>query len=186
MDLEKLLGTKKFLEDIATSVQNIVFSSFPGMTPQEKEDIEQEVKLKLWRKVARGKKIDNLRSFLWKIVYTTTLDALDERIRLAPPEEIQKRADSLIRSQGRPESPEFLMETKERKALLLETVETLPVRRKTVIQLWLLDMNLEEIAGFLGWNENQVRHLLYRGIQDLKAALNGPINQRNTDKIAAQ
>lgn len=166
---------------MAVSIRNIIYSTFPGMTTEEREDIEQTVKLKIWRKVVRGKKIDNLRSFLWKVVYTTTLDTLDERIRIAPPEEIQERADSLIRSQGRAESPEFLIETKEMKDLLVETVKMLPARRRTVLQLWLSEMSLEEIAIFLGWNSNQVRHLLYRGIQELKEKMNMHGNQRSED-----
>lgn len=172
MNLGKLLKTKKFLDEMAISVRNIIYGAFPGTTAEEREDIEQTVKLKIWRKIVRGRKIDKLRSFLWKIVYTTTLDTLDERLHTATPEKIQERADSMIRSQGDSEAPEFLIETKEMKKLLIETVKTLPPRRRTVLQLWLSEMRLEEIAAFLGWNENQVRHLLYRGIEDIKERLN--------------
>ncbi len=162
---------------MAISVKNIIYSAFPSMTAEEREDIEQTVKLKIWRKISRGKKIENLRSFLWKIVYTTTLDILDERMQTIPPEEIQERADSLIRFQDRPESPELLVESKETKAALIESVKALPARRRTVVQLWLSEMTLEEISAYLGWSGNQVRHLLYRGIQDLKDKVNSG-NQR--------
>ena len=177
MNLGHLLKTKKFLDEMAISVKNIIYSAFPSTTPEEREDIEQTVKLKIWRKISRGKKIENLRSFLWKIVYTTTLDILDERMQTIPPEEIQERADSLIRFQDRPESPELLVESKETKAALIESVKALPARRRTVVQLWLSEMTLEEISAYLGWSGNQVRHLLYRGIQDLKDKVNS-CNQR--------
>jgi DNA-directed RNA polymerase specialized sigma24 family protein len=32
-------------------------------------------------------------------------------------------------------------------------------------------MNIKQIASSLGWRENQVRHLLYRGLGDLKEKL---------------
>ena len=181
MNLGHLLKTKKFLDEMAISVKNIIYGTFPSTTPEEREDIEQTVKLKIWRKVANGKKIENLRSFLWKIVYTTTLDTLDERMQTIPPEEIQECADSLIRFQDRPESPELSVESKETKAVLIETVKILPERRRTVLQLWLSEMTLEEIAAYLGWTDNQVRHLLYRGIQDLKDKLNPGTHQRSKD-----
>ena len=168
MELEKLLKTKKFLDDIAISVKNIIFAAIPRTTPEEREDIEQEVKLKIWRQAANGKKIDNLRSYLWRIVYTTALDILEERIQNATAEDMKAKAESLFISQVQSASPEFLLEAKEMKDLIQEAVGSLPDRRRTVLQLWLSDMRLEEIADFLGWKLNQVRHLLYRGIEDLK------------------
>ena len=62
MDLEILLKTKTFLEDMSVSIRNILRANFPEMSREEKEDIDNEVKMKLWKKAAGGKKIDNLRS----------------------------------------------------------------------------------------------------------------------------
>ena len=168
MDLKKVSNTKNFLERITASIKNIIFSTFPGTTAEEREDIDQEVKLKIWRKAASGKKIDNLWSYLWKIVYTTTLDILDERMFTMSSEEIAERADSVLISRVREASPELCLEKKEMTETIRSMVASLPSRRRTVVQLWLSDMTLEEIADFLGWNGNQVRHLLYRGIQDIK------------------
>jgi len=79
MDLESLFGTREFLDELSVSIRNIILSSFPNLTSQEKEEVDIDVKLKLWKKVARGKKIDNLRSYLWRVVYTTALDVIAER-----------------------------------------------------------------------------------------------------------
>ena len=80
MDLETLLKTKTFLEDMSVSIRNILRANFPEMSREEKEDIDNEVKMKLWKKAAGGKKIDNLRSYLWRVVYTTALDLIEERM----------------------------------------------------------------------------------------------------------
>lgn len=59
----------------------------------------------------------------------------------------------------------------EAKIILEKAIKTLPERRKTVVQLHLLGLDLKETAAFLHWSENQVRHLLYRGLGDLKKSL---------------
>jgi RNA polymerase sigma-70 factor (ECF subfamily) len=168
MDLKKLLASGKILDDMAISIRNIIYDSFPGTTPQEREDIEQEAKLKLWRMASNGKKIANFRSYLWKVVYTTALDIIEERMHKMSDEEIQKAVDSSHPARFCEACPEFQWQHEEMKMKLNKTVALLPPRRRSVVQLWLSDMNLEEIAACLGWSANQVRHLLYRGIEELK------------------
>lgn len=171
MDLKKLLSTGKILDEMAISIRNIIYASFPGMTLQEREDIEQETKLKIWRMASNGKKITNFRSYLWKVVYTTALDIIEDRMQKMSEEEIQKEIESTHPARFCEACPEFLWQHEEMKMKLNETVAMLPPRRRSVVQLWLCDMNLEEIAAYLGWGGNQVRHLLYRGIEELKAIM---------------
>lgn len=154
---------------MATSIRNIIYDTFPGTTPQEREDIEQEVKLKIWRAAARGKNFTNLRSYLWKVVYTTALDVVDQRMELLGNQEIQEISDSARTARMESANPEILWQKEETQESLRKAVGALPERRRMVMKLWLLDMNQEEIAAYLGWGSNQVRHLLYRGIEDLKA-----------------
>jgi RNA polymerase sigma-70 factor (ECF subfamily) len=172
LGLDKLLKTKQFLDEIAASVKNIIYASFPKTTPEEREDIEQEVKLKIWERAASGKKIGNLRSYLWKVVYTTALDVISNRLNTASQEEIANHIDSLNISRFQSLLPDLLLEQKELTELLRNGICSLPPRRKTVLELYLAGMNIEEMAKFLGWEENQVRHLLYRGIHELEERTN--------------
>jgi DNA-directed RNA polymerase specialized sigma24 family protein len=57
--------------------------------------------------------------------------------------------------------------------VLEKAMTMLPRRRKEVLQLHFSGMDLKHIAAFLHWRENQVRHLLYRGLSDLKEKLKG-------------
>ena len=109
MNLEKLLKSKKFIDDIASSVKNILYANFPNTTPEEREDIEQEVKLKIWQTASNGKKIGNLRSYLWKVVYTTALDLIQERMAQASQDEIARHIDTLNISRFELISPESLV-----------------------------------------------------------------------------
>jgi RNA polymerase sigma-70 factor (ECF subfamily) len=52
-----------------------------------------------------------------------------------------------------------------------EAVESLMASRRRVVQLFLLNMTLEEIAIILKWSEAKTRNLLYRGLDDLKKIL---------------
>jgi RNA polymerase sigma factor (sigma-70 family) len=169
VELEKGSVTKKFIDDMAISIRNILWDTFPGMTAEEREDVDQEVKLKIWRKISRGKKIGNLRSYLWKVTYTTALDLLQARLQLMTAEEIQERSDALFMAQMRAASPDIVVETKEMSEIIKQKVKALPPRRRQVLELWLTGMSLDDIAAFLGYSDHQARHLFYRGIDDLKA-----------------
>ena len=70
---------KRFLDEISSSVRAILLKNFPGIAGPEREDIEQEIKLKLWKMVRRGKDIRNLKSYLGRMVYTTALDVIAKR-----------------------------------------------------------------------------------------------------------
>jgi DNA-directed RNA polymerase specialized sigma24 family protein len=70
--------------------------------------------------------------------------------------------------------------------IIKNEIHSLSPRRKSVLELHLSGMNIEEIAIFLGWSDNQVRHLLYRGIQDLAEIIKNRMHDsctRKNDKI---
>ncbi|OGD22178.1 MAG: hypothetical protein A2W03_09815 [Candidatus Aminicenantes bacterium RBG_16_63_16] len=169
MEPDDLGQDKEFLDQIAISVRNIICATFPQATAAEREDIEQEVKLKIWKMASDGKKIGNFRSYLWRVVYTTTLDVLGGRMNAAAysgdrpaddGQDIFGRLDLL--------SPEALIEKKELSGMLASAIDSLPRRRRLVINLYLAEMSMEEIADFLGWSNNKVVHLFYRGLGDLR------------------
>ena len=170
MDLETLLKTKSFLDEISLSIRNILLSKFPEMSPQEKEDIDNEVKMKLWKKAAGGKEIGNLRSYLWRVVYTTALDLLGERMpylsleKLVGANEGEEASERLL-------SSDSFSEERERRMMLRRALELLPERRRAVLRLHLEGMDIAQIAKRLKWRENQVRHLLYRGLADIREKL---------------
>lgn len=168
MDLESLLKTKKFLDELSVSIRNILLASFPNLTSQEKEEVDLEVKLKLWKNAARGKKIDNLRSYLWRVVYTTALDLIAERKDYLPIDNIMRAAEGDKNVLAELISPEHAFDAQEYRSRLEDAVESLPERRKAVARLYLSGQGIPVIAAGLGWRENQVRHLLYRGLGEIR------------------
>jgi RNA polymerase sigma-70 factor (ECF subfamily) len=159
--------SKEFFEDIANSVRNVIFDRFPNMSAQEREDIEQEVKLKIWSVVSRGKKIDNFRSYLWKAIYNTALNAINRRLPSCALEEVREPVDFQKTHHISASEPEVALEDREMKEIVRKAVKRLQDRRRTVVELHFIGMHRTEIAHFLNMSENQARHLLYRGLHDL-------------------
>jgi RNA polymerase sigma factor (sigma-70 family) len=185
MDLKDIFRAERLLDEISLSVKKIIFANFPRLSAEEKEEIDQEVKLKLLKMASRGKKIDNFKSYIWKMVFSTALDVISKRTPgfsmedvspdSGPPDTVRGAAPT-----GRRRSvlsyldnltPEFLYEVKELRGLALKAIDSLPGRRKSVLLLHIQGMDLEEIAAFLGETKPAVRHLLYRGIEGLREVM---------------
>jgi RNA polymerase sigma-70 factor (ECF subfamily) len=171
MDLEQLLRTKAFLDEMSASIRNILLARFPEMTPQEKDDIDNEVKLKLWKKAAGGKKIDNLRSYLWRVVYTTALDLLGERMEHCSLEKIEEADEKNGLAPSEILTPDFALQSSELRMTIDNALDLIPERRRTVLRLHLDGKDIGQISSLLSWSENQVRHLLYRGLQELRVKM---------------
>ncbi len=137
------------------------------------EDIEQEVRLKIWKFLKSGNKIENLPSYIRKVAYSTTIDEL-RRMRIQkPPREPEtlKRVflgTGQISGESGDFSPEGRLESEEARQSIGALVETLSEDRKKVLNLFLSGMSIDEISKFLNWDRTRIRHLYYRGIDDLK------------------
>jgi RNA polymerase sigma factor (sigma-70 family) len=160
--------TEKFLAEVSRTVRAVLARRFPSLPWNEREDIEQEVGLKLWKIRASGKNIDNPGSYLWKVAYTTALDLLDGKGRELPLDE----ACGPGRPEREPRIEAGWLGT-DRKLDFERRLEALSRNRRIVIKLGLAGLELEEIAARLGWSEARVRHLYYRGLKDLKKMLEG-------------
>ena len=171
MELEDAVKARRFLDDLSISVRKIIFSSFPGLSEQEREEIDQDVKLKILRMAARGKKIRNLRSYIWKMVSSTALDVIACRSVALCLDEVLKTRRPALESCLDGLSPESLYESKELLALADKALDALPCRRREAVLLHLQGLGLEEIAGCLRESVNAARHLVYRGLDDLKTEL---------------
>jgi len=180
MDLKDVLKAGRFLDEISLSVKKIIFANFPGLSEEEKEEIDQDVKLKLLRMAVGGKKIGNLRSYIWKMVYSTALDVIARRSPALCIDEVLESQGPPLRSCVDSLSPEYLFEEKELLALAGRAIDALPSRRKAAVLYHLQGLSLEETAVTLGESPNAVRHLLYRGLDEVKTR----ISEQSGDLIA--
>jgi DNA-directed RNA polymerase specialized sigma24 family protein len=90
---------------------------------------------------------------IWKIIQ-------DERIILCPGSYIRKIITSAVIDQLRKRRREDNL-----------AVEGLIDSRRQVVKLYLMNLSIQEISGYLKWTQDKTRNLLYRGLADLKESL---------------
>ena len=64
---------------------------------------------------------------------------------------------------------------------LAQAVDRLIRSRRRVVKLYLLNLNIREIASYLNVSPDKIRNLLYRGMADMRKHLNetGPRNEHS-------
>jgi RNA polymerase sigma factor (sigma-70 family) len=161
-----LVLTEKLITEVAACVRSVLARKFPSMPLPQRQDVEQEVLLKLCRMAENGKTIVHLRSYLWKVVATTALDILE-------PEQGTLSLEEFLEKAGSKALPEAMLTASREEALegrrhLESLLAGLPERRRIVVKLHLAGWDIERSAAWLGWTQAKTRHLLYRGLATLK------------------
>ncbi|MBE0713631.1 MAG: sigma-70 family RNA polymerase sigma factor [Candidatus Aminicenantes bacterium] len=133
-----------------------------GLDP---EDILQDVKIRIWKLIRDERIISNYASYIKKIVNSSVIDQLrkcrreegffqnEKRMHLAEKDLVYSK-DAFRRNNL--------------EEIVGKAVELLIDSRRQVIKLYLLNLNINEIAGYLNWSQHKTRNLLYRGLADLK------------------
>jgi RNA polymerase sigma factor (sigma-70 family) len=101
-EIKDLLKTKRFLGEVTMTVLAVIRHRCPSLSNVEAEDVTQEVLLKIVKSMERGTKIENLRSYIWRVAYTTALDILEEKAdEVASAVEIEAREVEKIKDSWR-------------------------------------------------------------------------------------
>jgi len=136
-----------------------------GLDP---EDINQEVKLRLWKLLQSGRTIKSRTSYLRRIIHSVVIDQLRKR----------RRDENLYaheRSKRIAEQDLLYRRERARQQALEEAVgmavKGLIRSRRQVVRLYLLNLTIQEIASYLRWSQDKTRNLLYRGLADLRRSL---------------
>jgi DNA-directed RNA polymerase specialized sigma24 family protein len=78
----------------------------------------------------------------------------------------------LFSSKELSKSPQDGLEWEEMRMTIRALIDGLGEDRKNVLLLYAAGMSIEEICEFCRWDKIKVRHLLYRGISDLRQKIN--------------
>jgi RNA polymerase sigma-70 factor (ECF subfamily) len=142
-----------------------------GLGDADLDEMEQEVRLRLWRALATSDRIMTAKtSYIYQTAMSATLDLIRRR-RARPEEDLEvAEAPAAAAAPGEP-GPDALYEQSELGARIDRAVDELDEPRDVVVRLHLSGYHREEIAQLLGWTEPKVRNLLYRGLEDLRALL---------------
>jgi RNA polymerase sigma factor (sigma-70 family) len=163
---EAFILTDKLIAEISACIRSVLARKFPEMSLPQREDVEQNVMIKLCRMARDGKKIDHLTSYLWRVVTTTALDWLEAAGGTVSLEECLEKG-------GFHGLPEGILVASDEDAFearrgLEDLLASLPEKRRLVVKLQMAGWDIEESAAWLGWTPAKVRHLLYRGLGQMK------------------
>jgi RNA polymerase sigma-70 factor (ECF subfamily) len=132
----------------------------PPALAAQREDLVQMALVRLLERPRGEGSNPRGASYLWRVAYTVVIDEI-RRVRRQ-----QRQAEQLPEGEQRTPGPEARSE-------LLECLGALQDRRRTAVTLHLEGFRVAEVATALGWTEKQAENLVYRGLADLRACLEG-------------
>ena len=140
---------------MASAVRRVCGRDHQSLVP----DVEQEVRLALWRRLGRGAAIEHPVAYLYKMALTTALQVL-RRLR---PEEIP------VDDPGAFESPDGSEAKRHEERLVLDQlIGRLEHDQARALRAYRNGLNHREVAALYGWSESVARHRIYRGIAALE------------------
>ena len=128
------------------------------------DDVLQEIRIKIWKRITAEKKIKNYSSYINRLTNSTLIDFIRK----------SRRQDKLIfheMQKGLIEKDCRYKEESEHNVLrktISAATESLIESRRKVVKLYLSGLTIEEISICLNWTNDKTRNLLYRGLSDLK------------------
>jgi RNA polymerase sigma factor (sigma-70 family) len=135
------------------------------------DDIEQEVRIRLWRALQRDPNAVLPASYIQRVVLTVLVDAV-RRAEARPSEPLPEFEGAELDLPGtggmRPERQAI---DTERMARIGEAIAAIPARRRQPLQLYLQGFTLPELAPLCGLTADAARKLVYRGLDELKQRL---------------
>ena len=184
---EVLEGNSNAFKTIITNTQGLVIQIIYKMikNQEDREDLAQEVYLRVYDKLASFKFNTKLSTWIGTIAYNTCLKFLEKK-RIPILDMMNKEgADSweLIESKAldRDSNPtESYLFTKESNQVLTSEIEKLPPLYKTIITLYHKEeLSYREIGAITNLPEGTLKNYLYRARKQLRESL--LLNYKNED-----
>jgi RNA polymerase sigma-70 factor, ECF subfamily len=158
-------------------LRRVIARACPPELAAEREDIEQEARLRIWKALESGTLVERPASFIYRVALTATVDAW-RRHRARPQGHRAELGEGGLEVEGartEPVAPDAPPDTvagarelgRRVRAAMTELVEN----RRLAVALHLQGFGVPEVARLTGWTEAAARKLVYRGLADLRARL---------------
>lgn len=134
------------------------------------DDVEQEVRIRLWKALERDPNAEFPASYIQKVVATVLVDAL-RRQQARPGEPLPEPEEGGVEFTDEAARPERVASESEQMGKLRRALDGLPPRRRRTVQLYLQGYALQEVADLNGLTLDAARKLIYRGLDELKQHL---------------
>ena len=163
--LHKLLAA--YGAKVRALIENHGISQY-GIDPA---DIEQEVRIRLWKALERDRNAAFRTSYIQRVVLSTVIDAIraaNSRPSEALPDASDDSSAALVEMSAGPEQSTGGRQDFSR---VVACMAELPERRREAVALHLQGFSFREIGGFFGVSEEAARKLLDRGMETLRERL---------------
>jgi RNA polymerase sigma factor (sigma-70 family) len=135
------------------------------------DDVEQEVRIRLWRSLQRDPNAVLPASYIQRVVVSVLVDAVRRaEVRETEPLPEVETADTELpqAAAGRPERRAI---DAERVAAVASAIGSIPARRRRPLQMYLQGFTLPELAPLCDLTADAARKLVYRGLDEVKSRL---------------
>jgi RNA polymerase sigma factor (sigma-70 family) len=164
---------RRMLDEFRGRLHAIVRQRCPRELGIAPDDVEQEVRIRLWRTLAGEKVIDHPASYLHKTVLSVIVDLVRRRAARPDISMAQDIDDAVADGALTHEAGDPLAQT-ERQSFaqaVLAAVASLPERRRRPVQLHLQGFTTAQVGTLIGVTEPAARNLVYRGLEELRERL---------------
>lgn len=134
------------------------------------DDVEQEVRIRLWKALERDPNAEFPASYIQKVVATVLVDAL-RRHQVRPAEAMPEPEEGGVEFTDGAARPDRVALESQQILVLGRALDELGPRRRRTLQLYLQGYALQEVADLNGLTLDAARKLIYRGLDELKARL---------------
>ncbi|MFK7957719.1 MAG: RNA polymerase sigma factor [Lysobacterales bacterium] len=138
------------------------------------DDIEQEVRVRLWRALNTETSVTHAASYLRTVVNSALIDA----VRRAQARESSRRGGEFDEQMHSSHSSDAMTDPvqgdvrlSELSNLTEQSLQTLNPNRRRAVSLRLHGLAVNEIGQLCGWSSAKARNLVYRGLDQLREEL---------------
>jgi RNA polymerase sigma factor (sigma-70 family) len=151
------------------SVVRVVAARY-HLSPADRDDLVQEVRVRLWRAVEVERITTLPASYLYRTATSAALDLIRRR-RTMREDSLDDVDPSGLRFVAPAADPEQRAELSELALHIERAIGMIPESRRPVVRMYLAGYGSAEIGELMGWTEAKARNLLYRGLADLRQRL---------------
>lgn len=169
------LTLERLLEEHGGWIRRTVTRTCPRSLNVHADEIEQDVRLRLWKVLQRESNLRHPTSYLHRVIATATIDAI-RRAKVRREEPLITRSEDpshprAIDPMTPQPDPEHAASGVQIGRIIQRSIETLQENRRTAVKLYLQGFTYTEVAELLQWTEAKARNLVSRGMQNLREQL---------------
>ncbi|MEZ5485545.1 MAG: sigma-70 family RNA polymerase sigma factor [Lysobacteraceae bacterium] len=151
-------------------VRSLVHQHCSGNQGLDADDVEQEVRIRLWKTVQRDRNAVLPASYIQRVVISTVIDAL-RRAQARPMESMEDAGDESGWDLPEEAGPQRLASQQQQMATLRQALAELPDRRRQLVELNLQGFGPSEAGELVGLSADAARKLMERGMKELRERL---------------